>query len=202
LTRRPELVRCSLTILGCLSLGGCQLQRPQTVPSRIIEPHLAERTATPKPATPAIELRLLETHARAHIARRLLHQRPDGELIEDPVWKWSSAPDRYLDTALRLEFATNGAIQLVDSAAAPMVAVTLLAWHIEERGTMQLLAAIELRFTGTDRIVRTQLIRDGEPVSGGLPGDLSVAAGRLLSRLASEVAQRVAGERPQATAQS
>jgi hypothetical protein len=52
-------------------------------------------------------------------------------------------------------------------------------------------AAIELRFTGTDRVVRTQLVRDSEPVSGGLPGDLSIAAGRLLGRLASEASKRI-----------
>jgi hypothetical protein len=50
-------------------------------------------------------------------------------------------------------------------------------------------AAIKLRFTGTDRVVRTQLVRDSEPVSGGLPGDLSIAAGRLLGRLASEASK-------------
>ena len=55
-------------------------------------------------------------------------------------------------------------------------------------------AAIELRFTGTDRVVRTQLVRDSEPVSGGLPGDLSIAAGRLLGRLASEASKRIVAE--------
>jgi len=56
---------------------------------------------------------------------------------------------------------------------------------------MRLVAATELRFTGTDRVVHTQAIRDGESVSG-LPGDLSVAAGRLLQRLASEATKHVA----------
>jgi hypothetical protein len=57
-----------------------------------------------------------------------------------------------------------------------------------------LFGAIELRFTGMDRVVRTQIIRDSEPVSGSLPGNLSVAAGRLLERLASETSKRVAAE--------
>jgi hypothetical protein len=66
--------------------------------------HLAEETSRFILSTgaTAAPIRLLDTQARGHIGRRLLHQRPDGELIEDPVWRWSSAPDRYLDTALRL----------------------------------------------------------------------------------------------------
>ena len=53
----------------------------------------------PVAATPML-VRLLETHGARPIGRRLLHQQPDGELTEDPVWHWSSAPDRYFDTAL------------------------------------------------------------------------------------------------------
>ena len=44
--------------------------------------------------------------ARAH-RPTVLYQQPSGELTEDPVWRWSSAPDRYLDTALRLELASS-----------------------------------------------------------------------------------------------
>ena len=47
-------------------------------------------------AADARPVRLLDTQARGHIGRRVLHQQPEGELIEDPVWRWSSAPDRYL----------------------------------------------------------------------------------------------------------
>src|SRR4029079_11516161 len=64
-------------------------------------------------------VRLLETQSRAHIGRRLLHRQPDGELTEDPVWHWSSAPDRYLDTALRLEMGASPNVRLVDVASAP-----------------------------------------------------------------------------------
>lgn len=49
-------------------------------------------------------IRLLDTQASAHIGRRLLHRQPNGELTEDSVWRWSSNPDAYLNTALHLEF--------------------------------------------------------------------------------------------------
>lgn len=110
------------------------------------------------------------------------------------MWRWSSAPDRYLDTALRLEFGGNKAVRLVDTVEAPVLAVTLLGWQLEGQSDARLFGAIELRFTGMDRVVRTQIIRDSEPVSGSLPGNLSVAAGRLLERLASETSKRVAAE--------
>jgi hypothetical protein len=74
---------------------GCALPRPTTVPGRMIEPQLVEPAReAPVAATPML-VRLLETQARAHIGRRLLHRQPDGELTEDPVWHWSSEPDRY-----------------------------------------------------------------------------------------------------------
>jgi len=191
MTRRSWIAPCAIAIVASTSVAGCQLKRPETVPGRMIEPQLTSEQAPQETDAPAIELRLLETQARAHIGRRLLHQLPSGELIEDPVWRWSSTPYRYLDTALRLEFAANRGFRLVDSAAAPLVAVTLVAWQIEGEDNTRLLAAIEVQYTGADRVVRMHLVRDSEPVSGELPGDLSVAAGRLLGRLASEASKRI-----------
>ena len=183
--------RCCVAVLAWLALCGCQLRRPDTVASRMIEPQLSGEPAPQDSGTAACQVRLLETQARAHIGRRLLHQRPDGELIEDAVWRWSTAPDRYLDTALRLEFSGHGAVRLVDSPNATVLAVTLLAWQLEGDAATRLLAAIEVRITAADHVIRTEVVRDTEPVSGALPGDLSVAAGRLLRRLSSAVSKRV-----------
>jgi len=183
--------RCSVAVLAWLALCGCQLRRPDTVASRMIEPQLSGEPAPQDSGTAACQVRLLETQARAHIGRRLLHQRPDGELIEDAVWRWSTAPDRYLDTALRLEFSGHGAVRLVDSPNATVLAVTLLAWQLEGDAATRLLGAIEVRITAADHVIRTEVVRDTEPVSGALPGDLSVAAGRLLRRLSSAVSKRV-----------
>jgi hypothetical protein len=36
-------------------------------------------------------------------------------LVEDPVWWWSTSPDRYLDAALRLEAASSPRLRLVDA---------------------------------------------------------------------------------------
>ena len=76
--------RCSVAVLAWLALCGCQLRRPDTVASRMIEPQLVEnlrrRIAERPPFRSACSRR-----RRAHIGRRLLHQRPDGELIEDAV---------------------------------------------------------------------------------------------------------------------
>jgi hypothetical protein len=185
--------RCSVVVLAWLALGACQLRRPDTVPSRMIEPELSGDRAPQDSGSAAVQVRLLETQARAHIGRRLLHQRPDGELIEDAVWRWSTAPDRYLDTALRLELSGQGAVRIVDSPNAMVLAVTLLAWQLELEGdaATRLLGAIEVRITAADHVIRTEVVRDSEPVSGALPGDLSVAAGRLLRRLSSAVSKRV-----------
>jgi hypothetical protein len=174
---------------------GCQLPRPTTVPGRMIEPQLVEPARdTPVAATPLL-VRLLETQARAHIGRRLLHRQPDGELTEDPVWHWSSAPDRYLDTALRLEMGASPNVRLVDVASAPVMVATLLEWQVEYGPETKLVGAVEVRFTGIDHAVRTQVIRATEPVSGELPGTLAAAAGRLLRRLASDALTTVVQNR-------
>jgi hypothetical protein len=125
------------------------------------------------------------SQARAHIGRRLLHQEPDGELVEDAVWRWSSAPARYLDSALRLAFASSPNVQLVDSGTATAMSVTLITWHLETADSVQLVGAVELVITNTDRAVQTHVIRGSESVSSELPGNLAVAAGRLLQTLAS-----------------
>ena len=191
-----------LLTLVCLGGSGCQLrmQRPTTTPSRMIEPQVLEPQlsdpATQVSKTPnATPVRLLDTQARGHIGRHVLHQQPNGELTYDAVWRWSSAPDRYLDTALRLEVASSPDLRLVDTGRAPALAATLLVWNLESAGETQLVGAVEFQVTGTDRVVHTQVVRSSEPVSAELPGDLAAAAGRLLRRLASDGLAYVASER-------
>jgi hypothetical protein len=128
--------------------------------------------------------------ARGHIGRRVLRQQPGGELTEDAVWQWSSAPDRYLDTAIRIELASRLDLRLVDASGALMLAATLLEWDLDSAPEMRLVGAVEFQITGTDRIIHTHLVRASEPVSADLPGDLAVASGRLFRRLASEGLQR------------
>jgi hypothetical protein len=166
----------------------------------MIEPQLLE----PQPSVPerqetkvanATPVRLLDTQARGHIGRQVLHQQSNGELTEDAVWRWTSAPDRYLDTALRLQAASSPDVRLVDTGRAQTLAATLLVWDLESAGGMRLVGAVEFQVTGIDRVVHTHMVRNSEPVSAELPGDLAAAAGRLLRRLASEGLAYVTNER-------
>ena len=197
--RRVTVSGLLLVVLTFLAGIACQLKRPETIPGRMIEPQLLAPQA-PAPAgtgtngATTASIRLLDTQARGHIGRRVLHQQPDGELIEDPVWRWSSAPDRYLDTALRLELTSSRVLRLVDVASAPTVAATLLVWHLETGAGTQLVGAVEFQITRTDHVVQTQVVQASEAVSADLPGDLAAAAGRLLRRLALEGLMRVASQ--------
>jgi len=185
----------------CLAGTGCQLRRPNTTPIRalepqLLEPQLPEPAAQVSKAPKAVPVRLLDTQARGDIGHHVLHEQPSGELTEDAVWRWSSAPDQYLDTALRLELASNPDLRLVDNGSAPTLAATLLEWHLDESADMmRLVGAVEFQVTGIDRVVHTQVVRTSEPVSADLPGDLASAAGRLFRRLASEGLACVASER-------
>ena len=195
--RLPRSGFCLLVMIACLGGAACQLRRPHTTPTRMIEPQLLEPllpelAGQVTKAPNAVPVRLLDTEARGHIGHRVLHQQTDGELTEDSVWRWSSAPDRYLDTALRLEVASSPDVRPVDAARAPALAATLLVWDLEAGGT-RLVGTVEFQITGTDRVVHTQVVRASEPVSAELPGNLAAAAGRLLRRLASEGIARVAG---------
>src|SRR5262249_3933974 len=102
--------------------------------------------------------------------------------------------DRYLDTALRLEFASSPDVRLVDAASGPTLAVTLLVWQLESVGGNRLVGTIGLQLTRSDHVVHGQVVRAREPVSSELPGDLAAAAGRLLRHLASEGVMRMARE--------
>ena len=197
--RVPRLGCCLLLTVVCLGAVACHLRRPETTPSRMIEPQLLE----PQPPEPARQVskepnaaavRLLDTQARGHIGRRVLHQQPNGEITEDSVWRWSSAPDRYLDTALRIEVASSPDMRLVDAGRAPALAATLLVWDLESAGGTRLVGAVEFQITGTDRVIHTRVVRASESVSAELPGDLAASAGRLLRRLASEGLKSVANE--------
>ena len=184
---RPRL----LLMFASLALVACQLRRPTTAPSRVLEPQLLEPQLAEQPGTVvknpnAASIRLLSTESRGNIGRRVLHRQPDGELTEDPVWRWSTPPDRYLDTALRLEVASNPKLRLVDAGDVPALGAYLLAWDLESSGGTRLAGAVEFEVTGTDRVIHTQIVRGSESVTGELPGDLAAAAGRLMRRLASE----------------
>lgn len=157
----------------------------------MIEPQLVEPPVQEKRGLAAAPIRLLDTHARGHIGRRLLHQQPHGELSEDSVWSWSSNPDRYLDSALRLALAATGDLRLVDTANAATMGVTLIAWQLESSNSPRLVGAVEVSITAPDRTVLTQVVRASEPLSTEMPGDLSAAAGRLLNELATQCVARV-----------
>lgn len=193
MTRVLESGSCLLLAVACLGGVACQFQvrRPVTTPIRMIEPRLVEPAKQGTGAANAAPVRLLDTQARGHIGRRVLHQQPNGELTEDPVWRWSSAPDRYLDTALRLELASDAEVRLVDAGSVPALAATLLVWDLESAGETRLVGAVEFQFTATDRVVHTQIVRASEPVSAELPGNLAAAAGSLLHRLASDGVSRM-----------
>ena len=181
-----------LLVVVCLG-GGCRLrlQRPDTVPARMIEPRLVEPAGVVADAPNATSVRLLETQGRGHIGRRVLHQQPDGEVTEDPVWLWTSTPDRYLDSALRFAIASSPGIRLVDVGNAPSLAVTLVAWQLEGGASTRLVGAVEIQVTTTDRAIHWEVVRAEEPIAADLPGDLAAAAGRLLGRLATECLSRV-----------
>jgi len=186
---------CLLITMAVLGGTACRLRRPDTVSIRMIEPQVVEPDGSGTKSSNTTPVRLLQTLARGHIGRRVLHRQPNGELTVDPVWQWASALDRYLDTVLRLELASSPDWRLVDSANAPSLAATLLVWDLESEGETRLFGAVEFQFTGTDRVVHTQVTRASEPVSAELPGDLAVAAGHLLHHLASEGITFMAKER-------
>ena len=188
--RSPRSETWVLLLITCMGICGC-VRRPKAMPVRIIEPQLLEpQLADPETqaakAPDATSVRLLNTQARGHIGHPVLHQQADGELIGDPVWRWSSRPDQYLDTALRLEAARRPDLRLVDSGRVPELAATLLVWDLESSGGTQLVGVVEFQITGTDGVINTKLVRENEQVSTELPGNLAVAAGQLLRKLASE----------------
>ena len=133
--RLPRSCAYLLLAIVCMGGMGCQLRRPKTTPTRMIEPRLLapqlpDQLTQVAKAPNATPVRLLDTQARGHIGRQLLHQQSTGELTDDAVWRWSSAPDRYLDTALRLEVASSPTVRLVDTGTAPALAATLLVWDL------------------------------------------------------------------------
>ena len=168
-----------------------RLERPETEPARMIEPRLVEPAGAVADAPNATSVRLLETQGRSHIGRRVLHQRPDGEVTEDPVWLWTSTPDRYLDSALRFAIASNPDLRLVDVRGSRSLAVTLVTWQLEAAPSPRLVGVVEVEVTTPDRAVHSEILRAEEAISADLPGDLSVAASRLLGRLASDCLSRV-----------
>jgi hypothetical protein len=172
----------------------------------MIEPQLLEPqlSASGKPVTKAdnaTPIRLLDTQARGHIGRPVLRQQPNGELTEDPIWRWSSSPERYLDTALRLEGASSPNVVLVETGSATTLAATLLVWELESDGGIRLSGAVEFQVTGTDRVLHTQVVKANEPVSADLPGNLAEASGRLLHRLALDGIKLAANPPPSTPSQ-
>ena len=192
MNRRSRNATLVALTVACFS-GGCrvQLERPDTAPIRMIEPRLIEPRAVTAEAPKATSVRLLETQGRGHIGRRVLHQQAGGELTEDPIWLWASAPDRYLDSAVRYAIASSPDIRVVDVSGTPSLAITLTEWQIEAAPSPRLVGAVEVQVTSIDRAVHSEIIRAEEPITADLPGDLATAAGRLLGRLATECLSRV-----------
>ena len=192
MSRRSRYAMLVVLAVGCVG-GACRvrIERPDTLPTRMIEPRLVEPQGVAADAPDATSIRLLETQGRAHIGRRVLHQQPGGELTEDPVWLWATTPDRYLDSAVRYAIGSSPDIRLVDVGSAASLAVTLVVWQIEAAPSPRLVGAVEIQVTTIERAVHSEIIRAEEPIAAELPGDLAAAAGRLLGRIAAECLSRV-----------
>jgi hypothetical protein len=162
---------------------------------QLLDPQVTEPEQHVSKSTHATPIRLFDTRARGHIGRRLLHQLANGELTEDPVWLWSTSPDRYLDSALRMEVASNPDLRLVDSSSAQTVAATLLVWNLESSSETRLVGAVEFQIVGADHAIHSNVVRANEPITGGMPGDLATVAGRLMRHLASDGLKSVESER-------
>ena len=186
MTRTIHRIVLLLPLVVAGSACRIELRRPHVLQTRMIEPQLRGQATAVQPAQEATRIRLLDTQALGQIGRRLLWQEGSGELAEDPIWRWSSAPADYLDSALRLAAASNRDVRLVDTDGVTAVAATLIAWRLESAGNTYLVGAVELAITAPDRTVRTEIVRGTETISPELPGDLAAAAGRLLNTLARE----------------
>jgi hypothetical protein len=190
-----------VVLLAAVGAGGsCRLRRPDVIAARMIEPQLIEPASQPSTSATrlgnggaeAVPIRLLETQARSHIGRRLLHQAPDGELVEDAVWRWSSAPPRYLDSALHLAFASSPDVLLVDSGDAEAMSVTLITWHLETASSVHLVGAVEVVVTTADRMVQSHLIRRSDQSPQTCPVTSPPRLDGLLQTLASASVERAA----------
>jgi len=71
------------------------------------------------------------------------------------------------------------------------LAVTLVTWQLEAAPNPRLVGVVEVEVTTPDRAIHSEMVRAEEAISADLPGDLSVAAGRLLGHLASDCLSRV-----------
>ena len=69
--------------------------------------------------------------------------------------------------------------------------MTLVTWQLEAAPSPRLVGAVEVEVTTADGAVRSEIVHAEEAISADLPGDLAAAAGRLLSRLASDSLSRV-----------
>ena len=119
-----------------LSIAGCQLtlKRPDVVPGRTIEPELVEPSARPGRTADAIAVRLVETQARGHIGRRVLHREagassPGSASGVAVVVRPRPVPGH--GAARRTGGECRRASRRL--ADASTVGVTLLAWHLEPR---------------------------------------------------------------------
>jgi hypothetical protein len=189
--RLVHIAVCLLLLVAWMGGAACRLRRPDTIPPRTIEPQLVEPESSAAHDPGAAAVRLVQTQARGHIGRRVLHQGSDGELFEDPVWRWANAPHLYLDSAIRMELSSNPRVRLVDGPEAAAMSVTLLSWHLDSGKEPRLVGSLELDIIWPDRAGYSAVLRESEPVSADLPGNVAVAAGRLLQRLAAASMARV-----------
>jgi hypothetical protein len=162
---------------------------------QLLDPQLTGSEKQVTKSANATPIRLLDTRARGHIGRQLLHQLPNGELSEDRVWLWSALPARYMDTALHMEVESSPDLRLVDSTSSPTVGATLLVWDLESSSETRLVGAVEFQVVGgTDHAMHSKVVRATELVTGEMPGDLAAVAGRLMRHLASDGLKSVASE--------
>jgi ABC-type uncharacterized transport system auxiliary subunit len=183
-----------LALVLCLCPACALISKAEPLSPRYFTPDEASAAAAPTPGAAALELRLGEVEAAAHLEQRIAYRPSAGELGYYESWRWTEPPQAYLRRALERElFERRGLVRVV-SGSAPTLSVELTSFEELRDGPAR--ARVELSFVlrGDRRALLERTLRKELPIPPGSSDDplrLTRTLSRALESAVSEVADLV-----------
>ncbi|MDA3961364.1 MAG: ABC-type transport auxiliary lipoprotein family protein [Planctomycetota bacterium] len=180
-------MKTTLVIVAALALSACGLIEPRNNAAPHIGEPVPPQLEQVAPSADARVVRIARVDAREHLRHAVLTRSQDGELIPDPVWRWSTTPDRYLAEFLPLIASSLSEVRVEETIEATELRITLTAFDLVPGDQPQVNAAALVTTISPAGSSETHRVSVSLPAPEAKPRAVSETMSQVLVELCRQI---------------
>lgn len=188
-----RVVRCiAASLMLALGSGCALLSKAQPLSPRYFSPEEREAGPPGVARSAAVELRLGQVEAAAHLEERIAYRANEAELGYYESWRWTEPPQAYLRRALSRElFERRGLVRVV-SGVAPTLDIELVSFEEVREGSPRARVELRISLRGERRMLVERSVRVERPLGSGTEDDAPLRLTKALSLALEEAVAQAA----------